>query len=277
MYITPPSQNVALNASDVSITVGINNVSDLVSWEFTVSYDPSVLTYVSAQQDQTLLATIGSPYCPAPIIDEVGGSVRMGCLAASHEVDTPGANGSGTLGTITFAPKANGSSPLYFTRLELGDSHDLSILPVPAQGVIQVGSGSALQPTPTTNPVALTPTAAAGQPTPDPGLTLGNPGSNGGGTGTGSTTGSGSVSGAGGVPSGTTAGSGSQAASVRAAQTASARSGVVSNSGKGAPHAGDGSATQASARNWGWPLIALSLAIAGVTLAEAGWTARRNQ
>lgn len=270
MYVDPPSQNVALAGAPVTVTVGIHDVSDLVSWEFAISYDPSVLTFVSAQQDKTLLATIGSPFCPAPIVDEVSGSVRMGCVTGGVSTQGGvGANGSGALGTMTFAPKAAGMSQMGFTRLEFGTPQDTDIIATPAQGVIRVlaagESGGTLAPTPTVNPVALTPTPITGQPTPDAGVIL--PASS-----TGSTQGAPSS-----APSGD-AGSGGRTSQAEGRSTSGDQAAISSGNGaSGAPHAGDGSATRRDGRDRVPLIAAIALGVGGMILAFAGRVARRRK
>ena len=262
MSLDPPSQNVALAGGPVTVTVGIHDVSNMASWEFAISYDPAVVSFVSAQQDKTPLATIGSPFCPAPIVDQVAGSVRMGCATSGVSTqDGTGASGSGTLGTMTFAPKAAGTSQLVFTRLEVGTPQDADIVAEQAQAVIRVlgpgDSGGALAPTPTVNPVGLTPTPIAGQPTPDSGVIL--PANLTGNTSSGA-----------GV-------SGLRTSQMEERGTAANQAATSSgNSASGAPRAGDGSATQRGGRDRDPLFAAIALAAAGIILASAGRVARRR-
>ena len=175
--LDPASQTVAPGAGPITVTVSINNVTNMASWEFSLMYDPGVLSFTSATADQTMLKPVGAVLCPAPIVDETAGTVLFGCATSAGEsaIDK-GADGSGKLGTVVFAPKAKGTSPLVFNKIEVADAGAGDIPATGGAGIVRVlGAGeqaSGLEPTPTANPSLLIPTRVAGAPTPDPDVTL---------------------------------------------------------------------------------------------------------
>jgi hypothetical protein len=163
--VAPPSQTTGMNDGNVKVDVNLSGGVGVAAFEFSLSYNPAVLTYVSASPDNSFLK--GVPLCPKIIVDETAGTVRMGCASLQ---DPTGASGDGHLGTITFAPKAPGNSPLVFVKAELGDALGGDIPATVNQAVVRVlGAGEptpqAPEPTPTYDPIRLTPTAITGAPT----------------------------------------------------------------------------------------------------------------
>jgi hypothetical protein len=146
----------------VPVTISIENVANLGSYEWVLAYDPAVLSYVSAADGPFLGSTGRSVFCPDPILDV--GSVRLGCVSSGGA--TP--SGSGDLSTVTFKAIAAGGSALCLKYVQLADGLGYDI-PAPApgqyqQGAIIVGEGSAppscapaATPTPATPPPNYTP------------------------------------------------------------------------------------------------------------------------
>lgn len=186
LSIDPASQTVRTTDASVSVNVSLQNVANMASWEFELSFDPDVLQFVSATADKTMLASLGSPNClqslhKDPASDVILG-IKIGCAVAGIGLDMPGVDGSGKLAAIVFKPKVSGRSPLVFTKIDLGTSgsedSDISYN-IPATGgtgivrVLAPGeSSSGLEPTPTADPSLLTPTVISGAPTPDPEVSL---------------------------------------------------------------------------------------------------------
>jgi len=186
LSIDPASQTVRTTDASVSVNVSVNNVTNMASWDFRLSYDPDVLEFVSATPDKTMLATLGSPSCLQTVVkDPASGAilgVAVGCGVAGLPIGAPGVDGSGKLATIVFKPKAAGTSPLVFTKLSLSTSNsngtveEFNIPVTGGTGIVRVlapgESSSGLEPTPTANPSLLTPTVVSGAPTPDPEVSL---------------------------------------------------------------------------------------------------------
>jgi hypothetical protein len=94
-------------------------VSDLAAFQFDVLYDPAVV-YVS---DVTLGWFLGSggrnTAALGPQIDNVNGRATFGGISYNT---APGAEGSGTLATLTFTPQTTGTTDLTLTGVQLRDS-----------------------------------------------------------------------------------------------------------------------------------------------------------
>jgi hypothetical protein len=196
MTLEPGSQNAPLTASEVTVQVMIKNVTNLGAFEFRLKYDPSVLEYKTVRPGGWLASTGRSVSCYTGEVHEddfIWGCGSTGPMA--------GPDGSGLGGTVVFSPKAAGTSPITCTKMELTypNSPDYGIPTVgQCTGVIKITSGSNsdggndddnsnngsnnngnnnddLEPTPTPNIRALTPTAISNAPTQEPRLSLSDP------------------------------------------------------------------------------------------------------
>jgi hypothetical protein len=164
MKVVPASQTVDIGAGTFTVDIAIENVSDLAAFEFTLSFDPSILRLVGVEKGPFLDESGGEIQCPAPqYISPADGmpsedSLRFGCVSGNPSgggENIPGANGSGVAATVTFAPRKAGTSEL---RLGLpGDRYPSDLadpladdLPVSLQGgsVKVTGSGPAATPKP---------------------------------------------------------------------------------------------------------------------------------
>ena len=97
--------------SPVSLSVDLITISDLYAWQFTLNFDPTLLQ-ASGVSEGAFLSTAGATFFIPGAIDNSTGVI-------SFNVDTlqtaiPGANGSGTLLTISFNAVASGTSALSF-------------------------------------------------------------------------------------------------------------------------------------------------------------------
>jgi hypothetical protein len=143
VWIDPPTQTVAPGASP-AIDIRIDNVANLGSYEWQVTYDPAVLNFVSVVDGPFLGSTGRSVFCPDAILDV--GSVRFGCVSAGVTPAPP--SGSGVLSTVTFSAVAEGTSALSFNFVSLSDPLGLDI-PAGTQGGEIVVSTVMPTPTPT--------------------------------------------------------------------------------------------------------------------------------
>ncbi len=157
--IDPPTQHVEIG-NQFTVRVMVDDVSDLAAYEFTLQFDPGVVSYVSVANSDFLGSTGRQVFCP-PAIRDVG-TVRFGC--ASIGVN-PGASGSGELAVVTFSGAADGVSPLDLIMISLSDPLSNDIPAFPQNGSVSVGAGT---PGPTPTPATPTPT-----PTPGPVVSCG--------------------------------------------------------------------------------------------------------
>ncbi len=158
--LEPETQTIAAG-TDAVVDVWIGGVENLAAYEFTLTFDPAVLTFVDVQNGAFLGSTgriIG--FCPQ---ESGAGSIRYGCASAGED---PGPDGGGILATVTFGTSCAGSSDLEFSLINLADP--LAETPMPARtrgGSVTVTGGDICvpsTPTPTgTPPGAATPTATA--------------------------------------------------------------------------------------------------------------------
>lgn len=157
--IDPPTQHVDIG-NQFTVRVMVDDVSDLGAYEFTLQFDPSVVTYVSVANSDFLGSTGRQVFCP-PAIRDVG-TVRFACATIGLN---PGASGSGELAVVTFSGATDGVSPLDLIMISLGDPIGDDIPAFPQNGSVSVGAGT---PGPTPTPATPTPT-----PTPGPVVSCG--------------------------------------------------------------------------------------------------------
>lgn len=114
--IEPASQEVT-TGSQFTVRVMVDDVANLGSYEFTLQFDPSVVTYESVANGDFLGSTGRSVFCPAPIAD--GWLLRFGCVTTG--VGIPGASGSGQLAQVVFRAAAPGTIRLDLSAVALAD------------------------------------------------------------------------------------------------------------------------------------------------------------
>jgi hypothetical protein len=114
--VDPDSQTVSIGDS-FSVDIRINNVANLGSYEWLLTFDPAVVGFVSVFNGPFLGSTGRTVFCPSAILDT--GSVRFGCSTTG--ATPPGPTGSGVLSTVTFSALAEGTSPLDVVWAQLSD------------------------------------------------------------------------------------------------------------------------------------------------------------
>jgi hypothetical protein len=279
--LTPASQTVDPNATAISVDVTLADAANVTAWEFQLSYNNNVVDFVSASPDPAFLESSGKPvHCPSVNADEDAGKVILGCLVLQPaEGAMSSASGGGKLATLTFNAKHSGKSPLVFTKLELSDATPefKSLTASGGTGMIKVSGGGesdAIEPTPTVNPLLLTPTVPAGATLPeqvdpnDPNLGAGS-----------SVSGSGGTAGSGGSgnssSSNAASGSGSVAGSMASSGAGGSQNAASGTTGPdGAPVAGYGSLEERAA----WARFAFAgPAIVGIACIAWGYAASRRR
>jgi len=267
--LLPSSQNVQ-RGDTFTIDVAAENVTNLAAFEFTLSFDPEILSVGSIQESGFLGSTGRDVWCEGPLTEPPyvsPGNVKFGCGTPEGASTTALPSGSGVLATVTFAAIGEGVSPLTFGPVNMtdnwGEDRDLSRT-VNEAAVRVVGpddpTPESLPPTPTRNPRAMTPTPIPGAPTPRsfpvlpgspglPGTEYQDPG--------GAAAGAGGTSGS----SGGASGGGTVAGGGAAGKTGSS------------PRAGTG--PPAEETPW-WPILASGLlSVGGATLLSLAAYARR--
>jgi len=153
--IDPSTQEVG-TGTQFTVRVMVDDVTNLGSYEFTLQFDPGVVTYESVANSDFLGSTGRQVFCPPAIVDVDAGTVRFGCGSIGV---APGASGSGQLAEVTFTAAADGVSPLDLIIVSLSDPLSNDIPASPQNGSVTVGTGT---PGPTPTPVTPTPTPTPG-------------------------------------------------------------------------------------------------------------------
>jgi Cohesin domain len=153
--VEPTSQSVGVGDSFV-VRIMLDNVTNLGSYEFTIRYDQSLVSFQSATNGTFLGSTGRQVYCPNPILDPTAGTVRFGCSTIGTQ---NGVDGSGELATLTFNALADGASPMDFVMVSLSDPLSADIPAAAENGSVIIGSAT---PRPTSTPVTPTPSPTAG-------------------------------------------------------------------------------------------------------------------
>jgi len=180
------SPATASKDQSVTVTISIENVTNLGTYEWLLAYNPHVLELAGGTNpvNGPFLATTGrSVSCLPPIVDTAVGTVRFGCTSSDPLPGTPvaGPSGPGVLSTVTFHATAAGGTSLCLSWASLGDaSTDVNDIPLsPSQVVQGAWCAPAATPTPVTPspgytpPSGETPVATA---TPGPGAATATPG-----------------------------------------------------------------------------------------------------
>jgi hypothetical protein len=144
-----PGNAVTNNTDPVTVAVTVENVTNLGSFQFSLNFDPAVVTVTSVSIGNFLSSTGRTAFPLAPAIDNTAGTLTYGAMSFG---DQTGPSGSGTLATITFTPVGAGVANLNFSDL---------VLTNPSAGVIGAtgGAGTVTVESPVTPMPSPTPTS----------------------------------------------------------------------------------------------------------------------
>jgi len=112
-----PSTEIVANGSPFTVSVVVQDVTNLGAFEFDLTYDSAILTSAGIEEG-VFLGSSGRQVQCLPSRTQAG-LVGLTCVTLGATPDGP--NGSGVLASITFQPIAPGSSTLHLTRLTLTD------------------------------------------------------------------------------------------------------------------------------------------------------------
>jgi len=105
------SPDPATVGSTVTLSVDLSAISDLYAWQFTLNFDPSLLQ-ASSVSEGAFLGSAGATYFAPGTIDNSAGTISFNADTLLTAV--AGANGSGTLLTVSFSAIGSGTSALSF-------------------------------------------------------------------------------------------------------------------------------------------------------------------
>jgi hypothetical protein len=123
--------------SPLSMDVLISGIADLYAYQFSLSFDPTVLQAVAATEGGFLLGG-GSTAFGVASIDNVAGSISYAYDSLIGSV--PGVSGSGVLASFSFTPTAAGVSTLAFADVIFLNSAYGDITVQASSGSVQVVS-----------------------------------------------------------------------------------------------------------------------------------------
>ena len=126
IYVDPQISTASLGET-FNLRVNITQAENVYSWQFKLSWDPTVLEVQDAQEGGFL--SQGGVYKTQfqEYINNEAGNLVVVCLFLG-EPRASSASGDGTLATVTFYAKAEGYTPLHLYDTELTD-YDILELP----------------------------------------------------------------------------------------------------------------------------------------------------
>jgi hypothetical protein len=131
----------------------VDKVTNLGAYEFTLLFNPAIISFVGVTNGPFLGSTGRSVSCIGPVVDS--GSVRFGCVTLGAEPDGP--TGTGLLARVRFSALAAGTSTLDLTKVILADISGTPLPHMDLDGQVTAIVG----PTPTPCPGGICPTATA--------------------------------------------------------------------------------------------------------------------
>jgi hypothetical protein len=130
----------AVAGSPVSLQVLVNGITDLYGFQFSLSFNPSVLQFTSGSEGSFLPAGGGTTFGIGGFDNTLG---KVNFVFDTLNGSVPGVSGNGLLATLNFNAVAQGSSTLTFSDVvflnsSLGDitvsaqNRVLNVVPEPA-------------------------------------------------------------------------------------------------------------------------------------------------
>ena len=174
-----PASAVIASGQTVTVSIKVDNVANLIGAEVHLSFSAAVLEVVDADAAASgVQITNGGMLSPDFVAQNNADNTNGLIDFAISQLNRPAFNGSGTLATISFRAKANGTSSVAFrsvpaapTGIVLANASGTPIAHTMQNGTITVGP----TPTPGTPAPGASPTPTR-TPTPGPSPTPGPPG-----------------------------------------------------------------------------------------------------
>ena len=120
MSVESPAERVKKGGPDFNVNIVADDVANLAAFQFTLSYNPSIVKYVSVQGGDFLGSSGREQICLEPRVDQGNPeTLKFNCVTLGPPVSLggkAGADGSGVLATITFSPVGSGETPLDLTE-----------------------------------------------------------------------------------------------------------------------------------------------------------------
>jgi hypothetical protein len=146
MSVEAPSEQVKKGDADIKVNIIADGVANLAAFQFSLSYDSTIVKYVGVEGGSFLGSTGREPQCPDPKIDTGSPeTLHFNCVTLgpppSVQGGKAGADGSGVLATVTFSPIGGGTTPLDLKegRLIAAELDDKG-MPVEISAAVQGGT-----------------------------------------------------------------------------------------------------------------------------------------
>lgn len=112
------------NSGDtVVIEIVATGAEQLFGFQFDLSYDPSILSYVSNEEGPFLNNNgADTTFCVDPNTGTAGTLKNYACTRLKSGSTAVGVTGTGALAKITFTASSSGTSPLTLTNVKLADT-----------------------------------------------------------------------------------------------------------------------------------------------------------
>ena len=113
--VSPATQTVPAG-TNVLVDIIVENAPSFSAYEFHLSFDPTVLEFISVTEAETFLESTGrTADCFGPQTEDLAnGIISFACASLGA---TQGPAGNGVLATLLFATSCSGSSALEFAQL----------------------------------------------------------------------------------------------------------------------------------------------------------------
>jgi len=119
MSVEPPAERVETGGPEFTVNIVAGDVTNLAAFQFSLSYDPSIIRYVEVKGGDFLGSSGRDAQCLEPMLEQgQPETLNFNCVTLGPPVSlkgTPGPDGSGVLAEVTFAPLNGGNTPLELT------------------------------------------------------------------------------------------------------------------------------------------------------------------
>ena len=130
MRVTSPVTEIDKSDDEFTVTVSVENVTNLGGFQFNLSYDDDVIEATGADKTDFLGSTGREVVCDDPEVQ--AGVIHVVCVSLRPTPE--GVDGSGDVVTITFDPKGAGDTQLELSRVTLSTIDGTAIPDVQTSG-----------------------------------------------------------------------------------------------------------------------------------------------
>jgi len=135
--ISPASKRIALSGGTFTVDIVAEDITNLAAYQVELTYNPTIV-HVTAVTQGPFLGSTGRTVSPvSPNIDNNAGRVVFGAFTFGTQ---PGVNGTGVLATITFQPRARGTSPLHLQNVQVADPNSSLLSATTEDGQVELVS-----------------------------------------------------------------------------------------------------------------------------------------